>query len=118
MSEYNLKIKKWQRGSDARYYLDGRYIEYRSEQSGAECVYLCANEDGSVGWRHGFRCGPETIARAERNSYAAGAIIKSLWLDKIDFAEFERRFEQSLTKGGNFSVRQYEKQFQLPELAA
>ena len=118
MSEYNLKIKRWERDGDVRFYLDGRFVEFRSEQSGAECVFLRAKEDGSIGWRHGFRCGPETIARAERNAYAAQAVIKSLELDGITFAEFERRYSECLTKSGNFSVRQYEKKYLLPELAA
>lgn len=118
MSEYNLKIKRWDRDGDVRYYLDGHFVEFRSEQSGAECVFLYRKDDGSVGWRHGFVCGPHTVARAERNAFAAMSAIKGLWLDRITFDEFERRYTQSLTKSGNFSVRQYEKQFQLPELAA
>lgn len=113
MSEYNLKIKRWGRDGEVRFYLDGRFVEFRSEQSGAECVYLRANEDGSVGWSHGFRCGPDTIRRAERNAYAAQSAIKGLWLDRITFEEFERRYAGCLTKGGNFSVRQYEKKYQL-----
>ncbi len=113
MSDYNLKIKRWERDGEVRYYLDGRYVDFRSEWSRAECVFLCEKEDGLVGWKHGFRCSPNTIRRAEDNAEAAKAIIKGLSLEDISFIEWEDRFSQSLTKGGNFSVRQYEKKFQL-----
>src|SRR5690606_19405790 len=31
MSEYNLKIKRWERDGDVRYYLDGRFVDHRSK---------------------------------------------------------------------------------------
>jgi hypothetical protein len=115
---YELRFRRWERDGDVRFYLDGRYVDPRLEESGAECVYLRCNEDGSVGWRHGFRTGPDTIRRAERNAWAAKATIEGLKLDQISFAEFERRFQECMTKGGNFSVRQYEKKYLLPAIAA
>ena len=115
MSDYNLKIKRWERDGDVRYYLDGRFVDHRSEWSNADGVYLCADENGGIKWKHGFRTGPHTVARAERNAKAAKAIISGLDLDGISFAEFERRYAECLTVRGNFSVRQYEKKFQLAE---
>lgn len=115
MSGYNLKIKRWERDGDVRYYLDGRYVDYRHKWSGADGVYLCADETGGIKWKHGFRTCPHTIARAERNAEAAKAIISGLDLDGISFAEFERRYAECLTPRGNFSVRQYEKKFQLAD---
>src|SRR5690606_35612146 len=87
MSEYNLKIKRWERDGDVRYYLDGHFVDHRSKWSGADGVYLCADETGSIKWKHGFRAGPHTISRAERNAEAAKAIISGLDLDGISFAE-------------------------------
>jgi len=115
MCDYNLKVKVWSRNDDIRVYLDGKFVEYRSIWSHAN-AYFYRKDDGSIGWRHGFRTGPETMRKAEMCAMAVEAIMGFMRCDGMTFEELLNRISQCQTKGGNFSVRQYEKAYVLPSI--
>lgn len=114
-SWYSIKLVEWTRGDIVRIYVNTRYVDSRETLAAwANGGFFYASENGGIRWSHGFRTGPNTISRAERVAEGMLAIIDEFSLHDISFSELRERIKSCATKNGNFSARQYEKQFLLP----
>ena len=120
MTYKNLKLGVWTKpGTDeVRVYVNTRFVERRNVISYADGCYLLANEDGSVGWRCGWRQGPDTMHRSEMAHLAMTDEehgFLSRYLNAGDglptFAELLTRIADCATKDGNFSYTQYERRY-------
>ena len=110
MSDYNLKLKVWTKGEETRVYVNGKFVEYRSVWSFANS-YFYKREDGSCGWKPAFKQGPWNMRQSEENAMAMEEISK--FFSVVSFDELLKRLVECQTKGGNVSIRQYEKKFVL-----
>lgn len=117
MSYKNLKFKKWINPStkEVRYYINTEFVDHRIGMALANSAYII-NDSGKakVCWKGITYDGEGRMyAMMEVNKYLTNqeTLTNKFPYLSISFAEFEDRWNQCLTKSGNFSFTQYDRKF-------
>jgi len=104
MSFSSLKLNVWTGPTgEARVYINSAFVERANIWRYADGAYLYASDKGTILWDS------KRPDASSSTGVACCKLIKELGLENAQFDELLRRISLCQTKGGNFSMTQYDK---------